>query len=329
MTTELPQISPPRAPGRNDPCWCGSGKKYKRCHLDADQALQPAEPRRAPAGLEPGRVSPALPVPPEIPRPDYAASGRPKRTGGGDVKTAEELARLRRACKDAARVLQVAGAAVRPGVTTDALDAVAHAEIVRLGCYPSPLNYGGFPKSICTSVNEVICHGIPDSRPLADGDIVNLDITVYKDGMHGDCSATFLVGQVDAESQRLVRVAKECLDVGIAAVKPGLPVRAIGRAVEAHASRHGFGVVRAYCGHGIGASFHTQLQIPHHDSPGARTIMVPGMTFTVEPMITAGSWEALVWRDGWTAVTADGKRSAQFEHTLVVTEDGAEILTVV
>jgi methionyl aminopeptidase len=326
--TELPQISTPRAPGRNDPCWCGSGKKYKRCHLDADAALQPAEPRQPSRGLEPGRVSPPLPVPPEIARPDYAVSGRPKRTGGGDVKTPEELVRLRRACADAARVLQVAGAAVRPGITTDALDAVAHAEIVRLGCYPSPLNYGGFPKSICTSVNEVICHGIPDSRPLAEGDIVNLDITVFKDGMHGDCSATFLVGEVDAESKRLVRVAKECLDLGIAAVKPGLQIRVIGRAIEAHAIRHGFGVVRAYCGHGIGASFHTQLQIPHHDTPGAKTVMVPGMTFTIEPMITAGTWEALVWRDDWTAVTADGKRSAQFEHTVVVTEDGAEILTL-
>ncbi len=326
--TETLQTASPRAPGRNDPCWCGSGKKYKRCHLDADAALQPAEPRHPAPGLQPGRVSPPLPVPPEIPRPEYAVSGRPRRAGGGDVKTPEELERLRRACKDAARVLQVAGAAVRPGVTTDALDAVAHEEIVRLGCYPSPLNYSGFPKSICTSVNEVICHGIPDSRPLAEGDIVNLDITVYKDGMHGDCSATFLVGEVDAESRRLVRVTRECLDVGIAAVKPGLPIRVIGRAIEAHASRHGFGVVRAYCGHGIGASFHTQLQIPHHDSPGAKTLMVPGMTFTVEPMITAGTWEALVWRDGWTAVTADGKRSAQFEHTLVVTEGGAEILTL-
>jgi methionyl aminopeptidase len=177
-------------------------------------------------------------------------------------------------------------------------------------------------------VNEVICHGIPDNRPLEDGDIVNLDVTVYLDGMHGDCSATFLVGNVDAEGRRLVHVARECLHRGIAAVKPGRPVSEIGKAVEAHASRHRFGVVRAYCGHGIGESFHTALQIPHHYDPSMKRLMEPRMTFTVEPMITEGTWQDLLWDDGWTAVTADGKRSAQFEHTLVVTDDGAGILTV-
>jgi methionyl aminopeptidase len=245
-----------------------------------------------------------------------------------DVKDAEALARQRRACRAAARVLRVAGEAVAVGVTTDALDEIAHAEIVRLGGYPSPLNYRGFPKSICTSVNEVICHGIPDSRPLEDGDIVNLDVTVFLDGMHGDCSATFLVGEVDAEGQRLVRVARECLDLGIAAVHPGRPVSDIGRAIEAHASRHGYGVVRSYCGHGIGDAFHTALQIPHHLDRSARRTMEVGMTFTVEPMITEGTWDDLLWDDGWTAVTADGLRSAQFEHTIVVTPGGAEILTV-
>jgi methionyl aminopeptidase len=314
-------------PGRNDPCWCGSGQKYKKCHLDEDaRAGGPAAPpARRP--LAPAKVTPRRAVPPGIARPDYAVTGRP-RAQGKDVKTPEQLERLRRACGAAARVLRVAGEAVRVGITTDALDEMAHEETIRLGGYPSPLNYRGFPKSICTSVNEVICHGIPDSRALEDGDIVNLDITVFLDGMHGDCSATFLVGEVDAEGRRLVQVARECLAKGIAAVRPGRAISEIGKAIEAHASRHGYGVVRSYCGHGIGESFHTSLQIPHHYDPSLKRAMEPGMTFTIEPMITEGTWEDLIWNDGWTAVTADAKRSAQFEHTIAVTQDGAEILTV-
>jgi methionyl aminopeptidase len=314
-------------PGRNDPCWCGSGQKYKKCHLDADDRGGGAPPRAARRPLVPGKVTPRRAVSPDIARPEYATSGRP-RAQGKDVKTPEQLDRLRRACRAAARVLRVTGEAVRVGITTDALDEIAHAETVRLGGYPSPLNYRGFPKSLCTSVNEVICHGIPDSRPLEDGDIVNLDVTVYLDGMHGDCSATFLVGDVDAAGHRLVQVARECLARGIASVKPGRPISEIGRAIEAHASRHGYGVVRAYCGHGIGESFHTALQIPHHFDPSLKRVMEPGMTFTIEPMITEGTWEDALWNDGWTAVTADGERSAQFEHTIAVTADGAEILTV-
>ncbi|HSM91236.1 MAG TPA: type I methionyl aminopeptidase, partial [Anaeromyxobacteraceae bacterium] len=316
-------VAPGEKLGRNDPCWCGSGKKYKKCHEAADHVSGAVvrAPRRPP--LAPGRVTPARAVPEEIPRPEYAQTGQP-RLSQKDVKSPEELERQRRACRAAARALRVAGEAVKVGITTDALDEIAHAEIVRLGGYPSPLNYRGFPKSICTSVNEVICHGIPDSRPLEDGDIVNLDVTVYLDGMHGDCSATFLVGNVDDAGQRLVRVARECLEHGIGAVHPGRPVSDIGRAIEAHASRHGYGVVRSYCGHGIGDGFHTALQIPHHYDRTARRTMVEGMTFTVEPMITEGTWEDLLWDDGWTAVTADGKRTAQFEHTLVVTAKGAE-----
>jgi methionyl aminopeptidase len=321
-----PEVAARARLGRNDPCWCGSGQKYKKCHLEADElSAGPARPvRRA---LAPGLVSPRRGVPAQIVRPDYAGTGRP-RSQGRDVKTPEELDRLRRACAAAARVLRVAGEAVRVGITTDALDDLAHQETIRLGGYPSPLNYRGFPKSICTSVNEVICHGIPDSRPLEDGDIVNLDVTVYLEGMHGDCSATFLVGDVDAEGRRLAQVARECLQKGIAAVVPGKPLSEIGKAIEAHASRHGYGVVRAYCGHGIGETFHTALQIPHHYDPSLRRVMEPGMTFTVEPMITEGTWQDELWDDGWTAVTADGKRSAQFEHTVVVTDGGAEILTV-
>jgi methionyl aminopeptidase len=316
-------------PGRNDPCWCGSGQKYKKCHLDSDEAGAPGRGAVRPGRrlLSPGKVTPRRAVPASVPRPDYAQTGRP-RAQGRDVKTPEELERLRRACRAAARVLRVTGEAVRVGITTDALDELAHEETIRLGGYPSPLNYRGFPKSLCTSVNEVICHGIPDSRPLEDGDIVNLDVTVYLDGMHGDCSATFLVGEVDAEGRRLVQVARECLARGIGAVRPGKPISEIGKAIEAHAARHGYGVVRAYCGHGIGESFHSQLQVPHHYDPSVKRIMEPGMTFTIEPMITEGTWQDLLWNDGWTAVTADGKRSAQFEHTMAVTDDGAEILTV-
>ncbi len=312
-------------PGRNDPCWCGSGQKYKKCHLEADARGETARPARRP--LRPAAVTPRRAVPPRIARPDYATTGRP-RGQGKDVKTPAELERLRAACRAAARVLRVTGEAVRVGITTDALDELAHDETIRLGGYPSPLNYRGYPKSLCTSVNEVICHGIPDARPLEDGDIVNLDVTVFLDGMHGDCSATFLVGDVDAPGRKLVQVARECLERGIGAVRPGRPISDIGKAIEAHASRHGYGVVRAYCGHGIGESFHTALQIPHHYDPSLKRVMEPGMTFTVEPMITEGTWQDLLWDDGWTAVTADGKRSAQFEHTLVVTPDGAEILTV-
>jgi methionyl aminopeptidase len=313
--------------GRNDPCWCGSGKKYKKCHEHSDQAAgtTPRPARREP--LRAGRVTPPRAVPPAIPRPEYAAGG-PPRVSLKDVKSADELARQRNACRAAARVLRVASEAVAVGITTDALDEIAHAEILRLGGYPSPLNYRGFPKSICTSVNEVICHGIPDSRPLEDGDIVNLDVTVFLDGMHGDCSATFLVGDVDAEGRRLVQVARECLERGIAAVHPGRPVSEIGKVIEAHASRHGYGVVRSYCGHGIGDAFHTSLQIPHHHDRGAKRLMQEGMTFTIEPMITEGTWQDLLWDDGWTAVTADGRRTAQFEHTILVTAGGAEILTV-
>jgi methionyl aminopeptidase len=314
-------------PGRNDPCWCGSGQKYKKCHLDADEAAGGVRPATGRKLLRPGVVSPRRAVPARIVRPDYAGSGRP-RSQGADTRTPEELERMRRSCAAAARVLRVTGEAVRAGVTTDHLDELAHAEIIRLGAYPSPLNYRGFPKSICTSVNEVICHGIPDSRLLQNGDIVNLDITVFLNGVHGDTSATFLVGEVDEASRKLVQVTRECMMLGIRAVRPGEPANRIGKVIEEHASKQGYGVVRAYCGHGIGERFHTSIQIPHYYDPSVDWIMEPGMTFTIEPMITLGTWEHRLWKDGWTAVTADLERTAQFEHTVLVTKEGAEILTV-
>jgi methionyl aminopeptidase len=280
------------------------------------------------APVRPGRVSPRRAVPDHIRRPPYADTGDPGPVVAGSVRTGDELSRMRAAGAAAATVLERVGRAVAPGTTGDELDVIGHEETIRLGAYPSTLGYRGYPKSLCTSVNEVICHGIPDDRPLAEGDIVNVDVTVYLDGVHGDTSATFYVGEVDAESHRLVEATRLATRLGIEAVRPGRPVNDIGRAIEALARSEGLGVVRAFIGHGIGPQFHTGLQIPHHFDPAATTEMVPGMTFTVEPMLTAGTWQHRLWDDGWTAVTADGKRSAQFEHTLVVTEDGAEILTV-
>lgn len=320
---------PLRLPKPNDVCWCGTKEKYKKCHKDLDQAFLKDERKLLETNkIRPGTLSPKRDVPITIRRPDYADTGMPSRGTGRHVRTPEELVRMRRACRAGAEVLRKTGALVKPGVSTDSLDAYAHELIVSMGGYPSPLNYRGFPKSICTSVNEVICHGIPDSRVLKDGEIVNLDITVFLDGMHGDTNATFFVGEVDDESKRLVAGTRECMMRGIAAVKPGRPVSDIGRAIELHAEELGYGVVRSYCGHGIGDVFHTSLQIPHYFDARSNTRMEPGMTFTIEPMITLGAWDEVHWDDGWTVVTKDLRRTAQFEHTVLVTESGAEILTV-
>jgi methionyl aminopeptidase len=259
--------------------------------------------------------------------PDYAEGGRPVKVDEPMVKSDDVLDRMRRACRVAAEVLQTTAGAIGAGITTEELDVICHEATIAHGAYPSPLNYHGFPKSLCTSVNEVICHGIPDSRPLGEGDIVNLDVTVYLDGVHGDTNATFGVGNIDDASRRLIVVTRESLEKGIEAVAPGRPVSDIGRAIQRHAEAAGFGVVRDYCGHGIGEVFHSPPHVPHTYEPSAHTVMEPGMTFTIEPMITAGAWRHLTWDDGWTAVTADGSRTAQFEHTIVVTANGADVLT--
>jgi methionyl aminopeptidase len=277
--------------------------------------------------LHPGRLSPARQVPAHIVRPEYVGKAQPT-LGEADVKDAETIAAMRVASRLAAQALEEVGKTVAPGVTTDFLDKVGHEFLCDHGAYPSPLGYRGYPKSLCTSLNEVICHGIPDDTVVRDGDIINIDITAYIGGVHGDTNATFLAGDVDEESRLLVERTREALNRGIKAVAPGRPLRTVGLVIEKYAGRFGYGVVRDFTGHGIGKTFHSGLVVPHYDDPRNTVIMEPGMTFTIEPMLTLGTINYDVWQDGWTAVTKDRKRTAQFEHTILVTEDGHEILTL-
>jgi methionyl aminopeptidase len=279
------------------------------------------------ATLQPGRISPQRGVPAHIDRPEYVGRRAP-RVGEPDVKDAETIERMRIAGRIAAQALVEVGRHVAPGVTTDELDRIGHEFLLDHDAYPSTLGYRGFPKSLCTSLNEVICHGIPDDTVVADGDIVNIDITAFIGGVHGDTNATFLAGDVDEESRLLVERTREAMMRGIRAVAPGRPLNAVGRVIESYARRFGYGVVRDFTGHGIGTTFHSGLVVPHFDDPAVRLIMEPGMTFTIEPMLTLGTIEYDIWPDGWTVLTADRKRTAQFEHTIVVTSDGYEILTL-
>ncbi|BAU32432.1 type I methionyl aminopeptidase [Microcella alkaliphila] len=286
-------------------------------------------PRDDSGRLIPGRISPLRPVPAAIARPPYVGKAAPPEHVGGDVYDAETVERIRAAGRIAAGAVEAVGAAIRPGVTTDELDRIAHEFVTAHGAYPSTLGYRGFPKSCCTSLNEVICHGIPDDTVIAEGDIVNIDITAYKDGVHGDLNKTFLAGEVADEARMLVERTEEALRRGIKAVAPGRPINVIGRAIEAYAKRFGYGVVRDFTGHGVGTSFHTGLVIPHYDAaPLYDQPIQEGMVFTIEPMLTLGTHEWDMWTDDWTVTTKDKKYSAQFEHTLVVTERGAEILTL-
>ncbi|MET8006380.1 type I methionyl aminopeptidase [Nonomuraea glycinis] len=277
--------------------------------------------------LQPGRISPMRKVPAQIERPEYVGKKRPK-IDESDIKTPETIERMRVAGRIAAQALEEVGRHVRPGVTTDELDRIGHDFLVDHGAYPSTLGYKGYPKSLCTSINEVICHGIPDDTVLRDGDIVNVDITAYIGGVHGDTDATFLVGEVDEESRLLVERTREATMRAIKAVAPGRQLNVVGRVIEAYAKRFGYGVVRDFTGHGIGTSFHSGLMVPHYDDPALRVELVPNMTFTIEPMLTLGTIDYDIWPDQWTAVTKDRKRTAQFEHTIVVTETGSEILTL-
>jgi methionyl aminopeptidase len=279
------------------------------------------------ATLQPGWVSPSRNVPPHITRPEYVGRRAP-RGGERDIKDAETIERMRIAGRIAAQALAEVGKHVTPGVTTDELDRIGHEFMCDHGAYPSTLGYRGFPKSLCTSLNEVICHGIPDDTVVADGDIVNIDITAFIGGVHGDTNATYLAGEASEEDRLLVERTREAMMRGIRAVAPGRPLNAVGRVIESYARRFGYGVVRDFTGHGIGTTFHSGLVVPHFDDPTVQLIMEPGMTFTIEPMLTLGTIEYDIWPDGWTVVTADRKRTAQFEHTIAVTTDSYEILTL-
>ena len=275
-----------------------------------------------------GVVSPMREVPASIGRPPYADTGVVTRWPEPRVKAPETIERMRHAGKVAAEVLRLAGQKVAPGVTTEEIDVLVHELCIERNAYPSPLNYNGYPKSVCTSANEVICHGIPDGRPLDDGEIVNVDITAYIGGVHGDTNATFLVGDVRQDVRLLVERTREAMLRGIKAVAPGRRINVIGRVIETYAKRFGYGVVRDFTGHGIGSAFHSGLIVPHYDDERFATMIEPGMTFTIEPMLTLGTYEWDMWDDGWTVVTKDRSLSAQFEHTVLVTDNGAEILTL-
>ena len=286
--------------------------------------------KRAPLGsLKPGKISPRRAVPAHIDRPEYMYHSGPEVVTAGDIKSPETIEKIRVAGRIAAQALQVVGEAVRPGITTDELDRIGHEFIISHNAYPSCLGYMGFPKSLCTSINEVICHGIPDDRPLEEGDIVNVDITAYYDGVHGDTCAMFEVGNVDEESHLLIERTRNAMMRGIKAVRPGREINVIGRVIESYAHRFDYGVVRDFTGHGVGEAFHSGLIVPHYDAaPAHNEVMEEGMVFTIEPMLNLGGIEWEQWDDDWTVVTKDRGRSAQFEHTIVVTEDGAEILTL-
>lgn len=277
---------------RNDPCWCGSGRKYKQCHMAADR-------------------------------------GHSGRNRGVVIKSQEQVDGIREASRLTAQILDMVADRIRAGITTEEINTWVHEMTIENGARPAPLNYRGFPKSVCTSLNNVICHGIPSPETyLKDGDIINVDVTSILNGYYGDASRMFLIGSVSPEASRLVQVTKECLDLGIAEVAPGKRLGDVGHAIQKHAESFGYSVVRSFTGHGIGIRFHEPPEVMHVGSPGKGIELRPNMTFTIEPMINVGSFECSILKDGWTAVTIDGSLSAQWEHTLRVTDDGYEILTV-
>lgn len=285
-----------KKPGRNDPCWCGSGKKYKFCHMSSDEKKSRSR----------------------------SASSRRK---GIIIKTTEEVEGIRAACRLTRETLDLVDSRIRPGITTEEINDWVHDFIVSSGGRPAPLNYRGFPKSVCTSINEEICHGIPGKIKLREGDIINVDVTAVVGGFYGDASRMYLMGTVSPEAGRLVQVSRECLYRGIRVVKPGRHFGDIGRAIQKHAERHGFSVVRDYTGHGVGVEFHEPPNVLHYETSAPGEEIRPGMVFTIEPMINAGTYRSRLLSNGWTAVTRDGKLSAQWEHTILVTESGSEILT--
>ena len=276
-----------------------------------------------------GKLSPEMKVPAAIRRPEYVGKPAPKTYAGDNVYDSHEIERIRAAGKIASGALDAIGDALRPGMTTNEIDVIAHEYVVSHGAYPSTLGYRGYPKSSCTSLNEIICHGIPDDTVIEKGDILNVDITAFLDGVHGDTNRMFVLPGATTEVTDLVERTEEALRRGIKAVAPGRHVNIIGRAIESYAKRFGYGVVRDFTGHGVGTNFHSGLIIPHYDSaPAYDDVMEVGMVFTIEPMLTLGTHEWNMWADDWTVVTKDLSWTAQFEHTIVVTETGAEILTL-
>jgi methionyl aminopeptidase len=278
--------------------------------------------------LRPGIQTPIRSVPAAIPRPEYVGKDRPAKSTDPWVQPAEIIEKMRLASRIAATAMLEGSKAIAPGVTTDEIDRVVHEYICDHHAYPSTLGYKLFPKSCCTSLNEVICHGIPDSTVIEDGDIVNIDVTAYIDGVHGDTNATYLAGNVSEENRLLVERTEEALRRAIKAVAPGRQLNVIGRVIESYAKRFNYGVVRDYTGHGIGRTFHSGLVVLHYDEPSVSTVIEKGMTFTIEPMITSGGIDWDLWDDNWTVTTRDKSWTAQFEHTLVVTDTGAEVLTL-
>jgi methionyl aminopeptidase len=286
-----------RKPLKNEPCWCGSGKRYKDCHYRQDLAALHA--RRAAEGRDTGII----------------------------IKTEKQVAGIRKASRLTHDILDMLEERVVAGITTDDINRWVHEATLAAGGTPAPLNYNGFPKSVCTSLNSVICHGIPDSTVLKDGDILNIDVTSILDGYYGDASRMFLIGDVSEEARALVAATREAMFRGIAQVRPGNRLGDVGHAIQSHVEPLGYSVVRAYVGHGTGVHFHEPPDVFHYGEPHTGTELRPNMVFTIEPMINAGGYEVRILADKWTTVTADGSLSAQWEHTVRVTDDGVETLT--
>lgn len=322
----------------NSNCFRGSFAQHKAIHpKEGCETYDPYPEYNYRGDLRPCfPLSPRREVPDNIVKPDYAQNGEPvselknDRTNKIKVLSGDEIVKMREVCKLGREILDLAGAAAKPGVTTDEIDRIVHEASIERGGYPSPLNYFNYPKSVCTSINEIVCHGIPDQRKLQDGDIINIDVSFYKDGFHADLNETYYVGEKakkDKDLVRLVETTRESLDKCIEIIKPGVPIREFGNIIQKHAEENNVSVIRTYCGHGVGELFHCQPEVPHYANNKAIGVCKPGICFTIEPMLNLGSYRDVLWPDGWTSSTADGKPSAQFEHTLLVTEDGVEVLT--
>lgn len=323
----------------NQNCFRSSWQHHKSIHKSetGDEEYNPFPSYSFSGELRPVYpLTPKRPIPKHIKLPDYAQNGRPiseiknDRLGKIETLSEKDIGKIRKVAKISREILDITASHIKPGITTDEIDAILHKECIKRNAYPSPLNYYNFPKSLCTSVNEVICHGIPDKYKLKDGDIINLDVTIYYLGFHSDLNETYYVGEkakTNKEIVNLVETTRECLDLAIQYVKPGIAFRDLGNIIEEHAHKNNCSVVRTYCGHGIGTLFHCQPNIPHYGKNKAVGIAKPGMVFTIEPMLCAGTYKDQTWPDKWTAVTQDGKYSAQFEQMLLVTDDGVEVLT--